>query len=303
MNPDLLPLALGINRVILYSGYVLLAGTFTFWSLVWPQGRKDRHLLILSIAGIALTTIATVAGPMIDIWIAGMTWAEVFSPISAAALFVRLAALAAAAFFLVDIVNYPIASWRRALPLTIVVAIAATMVASSNAVGGPWEVVKLVATMGHVIATAAWLGGLVALAAVLIPRQYLAELDKVIPRFSIIAATSVVVLLVTGTLHALAIAGGFQELVTSDYGIVFFIKVAIFGAMLLMGNHGRKYANGVALRAAAAARASKEAKINHDKLTKGGPGMHSLAVAMGAELAIAFGILLTTSLLVFVAPH
>ncbi|UJH69707.1 hypothetical protein [Ornithinimicrobium sp. INDO-MA30-4] len=35
---------------------------------------------------------------------------------------------------------------------------------------------------------------------------------------------------------------------TSDYGLVFFIKVAIFGAMLLMGNHGRKYANGVALR-------------------------------------------------------
>lgn len=37
---------------------------------------------------------------------------------------------------------------------------------------------------------------------------------------------------------------GFQELVTSDYGLVFFIKVAIFGAMLLMGNHGRNMQTG-----------------------------------------------------------
>lgn len=302
MNPDLLPLLLGLNRVLIYTGYVLMAGTFTFWALVWPQGRKDRHLIQLSIAGIALLTISSIAGPMIDLWIAGMTWSEVFTPISAAALFVRLAALAAAAFFLVDIINFPISGWRRALPLIIVVVIAASMVASSNAVGGPWELVKLIATMGHVIATAAWLGGLVALAAVLIPRQYLVELDNVIPRFSIIAATSVAVLLITGTLHALAIAGSVGELFASDYGLVFSIKVVVFGGMLLMGNHGRQYANAVARRAHAAKLAEQQGRAP-EVLPVASPGMHSLAVVMGAELTIAFVILVTTSLLVFVAPH
>ena len=65
--------------------------------------------------------------------------------------------------------RYPIAGWRRLLPGAIVIIIATSMVLASNAVGGPWQTVKLIATMGHIVATAAWLGGLLALAAVLIP--------------------------------------------------------------------------------------------------------------------------------------
>jgi putative copper export protein len=77
-----------------------------------------------------------------------------------------------------------------------------------------------------VLATAAWLGGLVALAAVLIPRENLQELDRLIPRFSIVALFSVVTLVVTGTIHALAVAGGIDALVGSRYGLVLAIKVA-----------------------------------------------------------------------------
>ena len=50
--------------------------------------------------------------------------------------------------------------------------IAGSMVVQSDAVGGPREVLTVVAISGHVLATAAWLGGLVALAAVLIPRDH-----------------------------------------------------------------------------------------------------------------------------------
>ena len=39
MSPVLVEAALGLNRIVTYVGYVLLAGTFTFWSLVWPDGR------------------------------------------------------------------------------------------------------------------------------------------------------------------------------------------------------------------------------------------------------------------------
>jgi hypothetical protein len=37
MIQDLSDLALGANRVLSYAGYVLLAGTFTFWSVVCGQ--------------------------------------------------------------------------------------------------------------------------------------------------------------------------------------------------------------------------------------------------------------------------
>lgn len=105
MNPELLPLALGANRLFVYTGYVLLAGTLTFWSLVWPEGRRDRKLVAMSIVGIALLTLSSIAEPMLDVFAGETTWEHVVSPIVGAALLLRLAALAAAAFFLVDIVR------------------------------------------------------------------------------------------------------------------------------------------------------------------------------------------------------
>jgi hypothetical protein len=46
--------------------------------------------------------------------------------------------------------------------------------------------------------------------------------------------------------HALAVAGGLQPLVTSRYGLVLLVKIAVFGLMLVLSNHGRKYAARVA---------------------------------------------------------
>ena len=67
MNQDLLDLALGANRVLTYAGYVLLAGTLTFWSVVWPDGRRNRRLVVLVVAGTAAMIIGTVAGPAIQL--------------------------------------------------------------------------------------------------------------------------------------------------------------------------------------------------------------------------------------------
>jgi hypothetical protein len=78
----------------------------------------------------------------------------------------RLAALVAAMFFLPDIISGAVVGWRRILALTLVLVIAASMVAQSNAIGGPWEAAKIAATGLHVLATCAWLGGLLALATV-----------------------------------------------------------------------------------------------------------------------------------------
>ena len=218
---------------------------------------------------------------------------DVLTPLGGAALLVRLGALAGIAFLLTDLVHSAVVGWRRVFALAAVVVIAGTMVTQSNAIGGRWEVLKIIATTGHVLATAAWLGGLVALAAVLIPRENLQELDRLIPRFSVVATFSVIILVATGTIHALAIAGGIGPLVSSRYGLVLLIKVAVFGLMLVLGNHGRKYAARVAFR-----------RVHHpaEPLSKS-KGVQGLAVVMGAEVTIAFVILATTSILVMVAPH
>jgi putative copper export protein len=290
---DLVDLALGANRVLTYAGYVLLAGTLTFWSVVWPDGRRNRRLVMLTLAGTAAMIIGTLAGPSIQLIFGGRMLGDVVTPLAGAAQLVRLAALFAAMFFLPDIISGAVVGWRRVVALTLVLTIAASMVAQSNAIGGHWEVAKIAATGLHVLATCAWLGGLVALAAVLIPGEQVQELDQLIPRFSRVAQLSVVTLLVTGTVHALAVAGGVTQLATSRYGFVLLIKVSIFGLMLLMGNEGRKYA----------ARAAFRQLHQPPEGTVRTSSISALAVVMGAELCIAFVILSTTSLLVLVAPH
>jgi putative copper export protein len=223
----------------------------------------------------------------------GQQLGDIVTPLGGAAQLARLAALVAAMFFLPDIISGAVVGWRRILALTLVLVIAASMVAQSNAIGGPWEVAKIGATGLHVLATCAWLGGLLALATVLIPGEKVQELDQLIPRFSRVAQLSVVTLIVTGIVHALAVAGGVYQLATSRYGLVLLIKVSIFGLMLLMGNEGRKYAIRAAFR---------QKHLPPDVPVRLG-GISTLAVVMGAELCIAFVILSTTSLLVMVAPH
>jgi putative copper export protein len=293
LNPELLQLALGLNRIITYAGYVLLAGTFAFWSLVWPEGRAERRLVGLAAIGTALMVIGTLGTPVILVLLGDRLIGDAVSPVGGTAAIVRLAALVATAFFFADLVRAPITGWRRWFALAIITVLAATLVAQSNAVGGPWQFVKIIVTAGHALAVAAWLGGLVALALVLIPREYLRELDRVIPRFSRVAIFSVVTLVITGIIHALAVAGGVDPLINSRYGLVLSVKVLLFGLMLVLGNHARKYA----ARVAFAQRHLPASELGR------GTGVHGLAAVLGAELTIALVILSTTSVLVMVAPQ
>lgn len=293
MIHDLVDLALGANRVLTYAGYVLLAGTLTFWSVVWPDGRRNRRLVVLALTGIAAMIMGTLAGPALQLVFGGRLLGDIVSPLGGAAQLVRLAALVAAMVFLPDIISGAVVGWRRIVALSLVVVIAASMVAQSDAIGGPWEIAKIGATGLHVLATCAWLGGLVALAAVLIPGEKVQELDQLIPRFSRVAQLSVATLVVTGIVHALAVAGGVYQLASSRYGLVLLIKITIFGLMLLMGNEGRKYAARAAFR---------QSHLQLDAPLRAG-SISTLAVVMGAELCIAFVILSTTALLVMVAPH
>jgi putative copper export protein len=293
MTRDLINLALGANRVLTYAGYVLLAGTLVFWSVVWPDGRRNPRLVLLTLTGTAAMIIGTLAGPAIQLIFGGRLLGDIATQLGGAAELARLAALIGTMFFLPDMISGAVVGWRRVVALTLVLVIAASMVAQSDAIGGPWEVAKIAATGLHVLATCAWLGGLVALAAVLIPGEKVQELDRLIPRFSRVAQLSVVTLVVTGIVHALAVAGGVWQLASSRYGLVLLIKITIFGLMLLMGNEGRKYAARAAFR---------QSHLQPDGPLRVG-GISTLAVVMGAELCIAFVILSTTSLLVMVAPH
>lgn len=290
MDGPVADVLVGATRVLLYVGFVLLAGTLSFWVLVWSEGRYNRHQLRLVDDGMVLLATATVLGPVVTALVSGEPPAESISREAGGAALVRLAIIAVIAAWLPELVDGPTVGRRRAAVAAIVVALSLTMVTVSDAMTGQLVALKIVATLGHLLGTAAWLGGLVALAVVIIPRHDLEVLDQLIPAFSKVAFVSVVTLVVTGIVHALAQAGGPTELASGPYGVVLLLKVVVFGGMLVLGNHGRRYANDVVLR-----------RLRVDGGVRGG-GVHTLAVVMGAELATAAALLVTTAVLVAVAP-
>jgi copper transport protein len=291
MSPSQLDLVTSALRVLVYAGYAMVAGTLVFWALVWPEGQADQRLRRLLRDGVVVCAVASVLLVLVPWSAHGGGFLQAVPREDGVAVLVRVAVLVGLAGFLSDLAAEPVVGRRRTASLAVVVLLALTLVVQSNAVEGGWLLVKVPVTLGHLLATAGWLGGLVALAVVIIPQENVTVLDEVIPRFSTVAFASVVLLVATGAVHAVLVTGGVDALVSSSYGLVLVVKVLLFGAMLALGNHGRRYAHDVTFR-----------RLNSPERIALSPGVHALAVVMGAELATAFAVLGMTAVLVLVAP-
>ena len=240
--PVLALLAASVSFVV-YLGYVLLAGTGTFWAVVWPDGQVVRRLRMMAVVGLALIGLGTIADAVID-WLApGRVLGEVAAE-SGTWLLVRLAVLAGAGFFGAEVLRRPVRGGRRVTVLTLVVILTITLVVESTAMASP-RVVALTATTGlYLLALAAWLGGLMAFAALLIPRNPPGVLERVSPRFSRFAGLSVLALMVAGTAQHL-IAGGTA---TRRSGVLLLVEVVALVATLLLSRYAVAYGRRLAFR-------------------------------------------------------
>ncbi|MGY2184959.1 Copper resistance protein D [compost metagenome] len=92
----------------------------------------------------------------------------------------------------------------------------------------------------HLLAAGAWLGALVAFALmsqthVLQTEKHIRLLTRAVSRFESVGALIVAVIAVTGVVNYLFIAGAkVDEVFLSAYGILLFIKVALFAGMLVL---------------------------------------------------------------------
>ena len=241
-SPVLALLAASVSFVV-YLGYVLLAGLGTFWAVVWPDGQAVRRLRMMAVVGLALIGLGTIADAVID-WLApGRVLGEVAAE-SGTWLLVRLAVLAGAGFFGAEVLRRPVRGGRRFTVLTLVVILTITLVVESTAMASP-RVVALTATTGlYLLALAAWLGGLMAFAALLVPRNPPGALERVSPRFSRFAGLSVLALTVAGTAQHL-IAGGTA---TRRSGVLLLVEVVALVATLLLSRYAVAYGRRLAFR-------------------------------------------------------
>ena len=143
-------------------------------------------------------------------------------------------------------------------------------------------------SFAHLLAMATWLGGLLALAVVILPRQQLTDLEELIPALSRVSLVCIVTLVVTGAVQAVERTGGVGALASSTYGLVLLVKVAIFVGMLVLAVPVRRRTDAILL-----GRLDVEAPST---------GTQTLALLMGAQLATAAALIVATAALVAVAP-
>jgi hypothetical protein len=291
LNPAAFQTVLALDRLVGYAGFVLWAGTLTFWSLIWPRGHGDRRLFSVALVGAGLLTAATVAEPLIRLGLGGQRLAEFAPPLAGAAVLVRLAVLVASVFFLVDLISAAVTGGRRVLAIGAVIVVAATMSIQPGA-DGAWD--TLLVTLGaggYLLATAAWLGGLGGLALVLRPGGGARPADGVLTRFSPVAMLSLVVLMVIGAGASLASSGGPDGQGDLRFWLSLAVKVVFLGALLVLVSQFHRYAARVAFR-------QLYQLPSGDVRTAPTRG---LTLVFGMELAVAFAVLTTTGLLMMVA--
>jgi putative copper resistance protein D len=87
----------------------------------------------------------------------------------------------------------------------------------------------------HLIAAAAWVGGLVSLILFLAAacrNQAVSPARDVTEKFSTLGMISVATLLLTGTVNTVILVGSIRGLAVTDYGRVLLLKLGLFGVML-----------------------------------------------------------------------
>jgi copper resistance protein D len=140
--------------------------------------------------------------------------------------------------------RFPVADWLAlAAALGLTAAIAGTGHAGSTL--GEMGSLHLATDALHLLAAAAWIGGLVSLVILLaVVRRHQAVASaslarEAVRRFSTLGIIAVATLLLTGTVNAWILVGSFHALVITEYGRLLMLKMIAFAVMLAFAGVNR----------------------------------------------------------------
>ena len=137
--------------------------------------------------------------------------------------------------------------WTRCLPAVLGVGLAATIAWTGHAAAtlGSVGTFHLAADALHVLASAAWVGGLVPLVMLLATARRHDDMtwakiarDATL-RFSTLGIISVTTLLATGIVNAWILVGSLPALVRTDYGLLVVAKITLFCVMFSLATFNR----------------------------------------------------------------
>ncbi|MEU2668606.1 copper resistance protein CopC [Streptomyces sp. NPDC007164] len=250
----------GIARYAAYAGFILLAGGSAFVLACWQRGAGARPLQRLVVRGWMTLTVATLAmlllrnpytgsGKLADAFdLDGLK--AVLDTKPGAALVSRLLLLGASALFIAVLFGAYAKreDEREKKDLTFGLAIGGTVIAAG--IAGTWALAEHASTgiqpgiampvdVLHLLAVAAWLGGLTAL---LVALYRAPDIDATaVRRFSGIAFGSVIVLAATGIYQSWRQVGTWSALTGTGYGQLLLVKVGLIAVLLGIAWFSRRW--------------------------------------------------------------
>ncbi|MFG2814713.1 copper resistance protein CopC [Streptomyces sp. NPDC048410] len=240
-----------IARYLAYLAVALVLGAAAFLAYCRPPQRTLlRPLFAVGAATLLVSTLALLLlrGPYEEGTAPAFTsLGHTLTTRPGELLLARLALVLVAAMFALCLRR-----WGAAVPrpaaltagATLAVALALTWSAAEHASAGIQVPLAIASTTLHLLATAAWLGGLAALLLTLragLPPQ-------VVTRFSRMALTSVMVLVVTGVYQSWRGLGSWQALTDTTYGRVLLAKLAAVALLLTVAAWSRRWTARLATR-------------------------------------------------------
>jgi copper transport protein len=339
MTPDLPAVALlagdvetlvgalmAVDRLVVATGLLVLLGGAGFLAVarlptpVWPLTRRieARAWWLLRVAWWA-TLVGTLAGLLLhgpftaglplsralDATLLAQTLGTRFGGIWAVRVLLLLLLVA---FLRVWVQG--VAAWTRTSAWVAVgvlaAALAVTPALSGHAARGPDVAVGAVVGVVHFSAAAVWFGGLVLLGTCLLPGAEVGGL-RAVPRFSSVAFTAMVVIVVTGLAQGWRQVGSLQALGETAYGRLLVAKVGVFLLLLAVAARSRvlvrrKLMARVLVGAAASPRPARGASRPGLSEAADAESLWLLRRLVLAEVIIALVVLAVTALLGIATP-
>ncbi|MEV6000508.1 copper resistance protein CopC [Streptomyces griseomycini] len=290
----------GFGRYVSYAGFVVMVGGAAFVLACWPRGSGVRAVQRLVVSGWLALTAATLAllllrgsytssgkvGDVFDLTLLG----DVLQTKTGASLVSRLLLLAAAALFIAVLFGaYEKREDEERRDLTFGLAIGGAVVAagiaaswamSEHASQGLQAGIAMPVDVVHLLAVAAWLGGLTALLVALYRAPADSPVDRVaVQRFSRLAFGSVVALVATGTYQSWRQLGSWSAFTDTRYGQLLLVKIGIVVVLVAIASVSRRWTARLAQAPAVASRDGEERKEPAGAVSAKRPGAGRTAAA------------------------
>jgi copper transport protein len=235
-----------LARAVDYVGVGLFVGGCVFVAMLWPAGPNDWRTRRLLGLGWVLGTVGTIAALFFQgAWAAQLPPSQAFKWSVVEQLMTvqtgRIWVAKVLLWILATVVLADLLQRRDKAARSLAWRVGAGAVSlgllrmaglTGHTQDAPQRTLAEVAALVHLAGICAWFGGLTMLLLCVLPRRKPEELATVVPRYSRLALTSVVLIVAAGIILAWQLLGSPGVLLTTHYGRLLLVKLTVFAVIL-----------------------------------------------------------------------